>query len=377
MQSEIDSLREINSKLLAEITELKKKNAEVKAENVKLKHALEKHEARFTSLEQRDEEKATLIAKLDDNIKEIKQSSASTSSRESAIQETSSIFQNTTSNCYERKNKQSTSACEDLIKEIFTSISCNAPIQNHLRATSHDSISFHIHEKILLTSGQGKSDILQNIANLYKKACDAEDVSIKANQVEILCWSNFIIAFDKSIDEITKGLIYNFILVQNPNTKRPALYKKIERARKIYRLTEKIGLNKVKHIKSSANSISKFTNEEIQRVIDHFTKNPNMEFTDNSKDEKQDNDQIGASEMQEQSLDSAEVSISTAPIPSTHVSNSSEEKLPNENMNTVSKDIPSVKSQVSVPSTSSSGQIRKSNKSRLPISILPEDPKEK
>ena len=73
MQSEIDSLREINSKLLAEITELKKENAEVnKAENVKLKHALEEHEARFTNLEQRDEEKATLIAKLDDDIKEIK-----------------------------------------------------------------------------------------------------------------------------------------------------------------------------------------------------------------------------------------------------------------------------------------------------------------
>ena len=51
MQSEIDSLREINSKLLAEITELKKENAEVKAENVKLKHALEEHEARFMSLE--------------------------------------------------------------------------------------------------------------------------------------------------------------------------------------------------------------------------------------------------------------------------------------------------------------------------------------
>src|SRR5215212_411340 len=84
MQSEIDSLREINSKLLAEITELKKENAEVKAENVKLKHALEEHEARFTSLEQRDEEKATLIAKLDDDIKEIKQSSTSTSSVENS-----------------------------------------------------------------------------------------------------------------------------------------------------------------------------------------------------------------------------------------------------------------------------------------------------
>src|SRR6266542_1491055 len=73
MQSEIDSLREINSKLLAEITELRKENAEVKAENAKLKHALEEHEARFTSLEQRDKEKTTLIAKLDDDIREIKQ----------------------------------------------------------------------------------------------------------------------------------------------------------------------------------------------------------------------------------------------------------------------------------------------------------------
>src|SRR5437763_8999626 len=37
----------------------------------------------------------------------------------------------------------------------------------------------------------------------------------------------------------------------------------------------------------------------------------------------------------------------------------------------------SVKSQVSVPSTSSSDQGSKSNKSRLPISILPDDPEEK
>ena len=73
MQSEIDSLREVNSKLLTEITELRKENAEVKAENVKLKHALEEHEARFTNLEQKDKEKTTLIAKLDDDIREIKQ----------------------------------------------------------------------------------------------------------------------------------------------------------------------------------------------------------------------------------------------------------------------------------------------------------------
>ncbi|PKC07000.1 hypothetical protein RhiirA5_418809 [Rhizophagus irregularis] len=53
MQSEIDSLREINSKLLAEITELKKENAEVKAKNVTT-----------------DKEKTTLIAKLNDEIKQ-------------------------------------------------------------------------------------------------------------------------------------------------------------------------------------------------------------------------------------------------------------------------------------------------------------------
>ncbi|RIA99099.1 hypothetical protein C1645_811835 [Glomus cerebriforme] len=56
MQFEIDSLREINLKLLAEITELRKENAKVKAENI-----------------ERDKEKTTLIAKLDDDIRKIKQ----------------------------------------------------------------------------------------------------------------------------------------------------------------------------------------------------------------------------------------------------------------------------------------------------------------
>ncbi|CAB4442271.1 unnamed protein product [Rhizophagus irregularis] len=101
----------------------------------------------------------------------------------------------------QRKNEQ------DLIREISTGACNNLSSSSDKR--DHDSISQVT--KISLTSGQGKSDILQNIANLYEKACDAED---------------------------------------NPDTKRPALYKKIERARKIYRLTEKIGLDKVKYIKT-------------------------------------------------------------------------------------------------------------------------------
>ncbi|CAH1768496.1 11654_t:CDS:2, partial [Entrophospora sp. SA101] len=71
---------------IAEIANLRKENAEVKSENIKvkvenakLKQALEKHEARFMNLEQRDKEKTNLIAILDDDIKEIKQSLANTS----------------------------------------------------------------------------------------------------------------------------------------------------------------------------------------------------------------------------------------------------------------------------------------------------------
>ncbi|GET51212.1 hypothetical protein GLOIN_2v1790949 [Rhizophagus irregularis DAOM 181602=DAOM 197198] len=89
MSSELDSLRQRIIELEAENAEVKAKyikvmdeNAEVKAENAKLRCALEEHEARFTRLEQRDKEKTNLIAKMDDDIKEIKQSSANASSVE-------------------------------------------------------------------------------------------------------------------------------------------------------------------------------------------------------------------------------------------------------------------------------------------------------
>ena len=73
------------------------------------------------------------------------------------------------------------------------------------------------------------SDVLQNINRLYENACTAENERVKANQAEILCWRNFIIGLDNSIDKImikekvgmkkAKGQIYNFILAHNPDTK--------------------------------------------------------------------------------------------------------------------------------------------------------------
>jgi regulator of replication initiation timing len=65
MQSELDSLKQRVVELLAE-------NAEIKAENAKLRQAMEENEARFVKLEQRDKEKAELIAELNCDVGKIK-----------------------------------------------------------------------------------------------------------------------------------------------------------------------------------------------------------------------------------------------------------------------------------------------------------------
>ena len=78
------------------------------------------------------------------------------------------------------------------------------------------------------------SDVLQNINTLYENACTAKNKRVKANQMKILYWRNFIIGLDNSIDKImikenvstkkAKGLIYDFIIAHNPGTKRATLY---------------------------------------------------------------------------------------------------------------------------------------------------------
>ena len=160
---------------------------------------------------------------------------------------------------------------------------------------------------------------------------------LKANQAEILCWCNFIIGLDKSVDEImikekvgmkkAKGQIYNFILAHNPGTKRNTLYQRIKRARKIYEFIEKIGIDKIKYIKTySANSIAELSDNKIQTIIDYFSKNLNTELPDEQDDsiidseEEVSDDQTNASEAV-----SAEINISTEPIPLTHISNSSDD----------------------------------------------------
>ncbi|CAG8790056.1 20164_t:CDS:2, partial [Dentiscutata erythropus] len=82
-----------------------------------------------------------------------------------------------------------------------------------------------IYKENIVTTISYKSGKIEHFPK-YEKACDAEHESIKANQAEILYWSNFIIVLDKSLDELmvrdkvnikkAKGQVYDFIIAQNP-----------------------------------------------------------------------------------------------------------------------------------------------------------------
>ncbi|UZO19960.1 uncharacterized protein OCT59_011222 [Rhizophagus irregularis] len=121
-------------------------------------------------------------------------------------------------------------------------------------------------------------------------------------------------------------------------------------------MLHEIGEDKIMRIKSySANKLSKLTDMQIDTIKNHFT-------TPHKK-----NSRIHViSEMitSDATVNAkSEVNISTAPIPSTHVSNNSS--------NNSSRNGPVAVSISTVP------QVGSSNRYRLPISILPDDSKEK
>ncbi|GBC23039.2 hypothetical protein GLOIN_2v1474274 [Rhizophagus irregularis DAOM 181602=DAOM 197198] len=265
---------------------------------------------------------------------------------------------------------------------------------------------------------------------------------LKRDFVSPFIWKKFkkgiqeIIAKDNVSDQTARKQLFQDIIKHLSGITLETLRKRIQRAIKIYKLFEKIGVDRIKNIKSySADSISKFTNPQIQIILDYFSgssyadrklKKPNSysgcknvekvkpkvpfekshEFvpkklpdivlelpakakyfylslfnSDRHNDryefknsglcpecgKKHDKGKIvgrcikSSYYIKCQSLPrEKEIKVSALP------ENSSGEKLPDVNMSTVSKDTPSVKSQVSVlPSTTSSSQINKSNKSQL------------
>ncbi|CAG8485304.1 17015_t:CDS:2, partial [Acaulospora colombiana] len=199
------------------------------------------------------------------------------------------------------------------------------------------------------------NEVSQHLAQLCDTAIGAEDQASKANQEGIMCWSLYGRDFEFQVGEMSNKnkisekkattLIYNeienqlsilrkkrsqYLSLQLPNISRDTLRKKTQRAVKTCKLFEKIGLDKIKHIKNySANSISELTNDQIQEIINHglesrISNSPSLEITPEVSSE----DNI--IEV------SSETKVNIIPI----------------NKNS-------------------------SNESRLPISILPNDPEEK
>jgi len=86
-----------------------------------------------------------------------------------------------------------------------------------------------------------------------------------------------------------KGQVYDFIIEQLPNTKSKTLCRQIQKALRINDLFEKIEMDKLQYIKTySVDTILKFTDPQIQTIIDYFIEKPNIEFTDKAKDEAED-----------------------------------------------------------------------------------------
>jgi len=121
-------------------------------------------------------------------------------------------------------------------------------------------------------------------------------------------------------------------------------------------------MDKIKYITTyTANAISELTNDKLQEIIDNF-------FEQNLKKlhHMSPKDESSIPEISEKIL--PEVNASTTPMPAEDVSV--------KRLNGNSSDDSSKIGPVAV-STSSVPQVRSSKKSRLPISILPDDPEEK
>ncbi|CAG8824141.1 13430_t:CDS:1, partial [Dentiscutata erythropus] len=135
---------------------------------------------------------------------------------------------------------------------------------------------------------------------------------------------------DNSIGEImikekvgtkkAKGQIYDFILAHNPDTKRNTLYQRINRARKVYEFTEKIGVDKIKYIKTyNANAIADLSVSQIQTIIDYFSKNPNTELPDDQEGSNIDSEE----EISDDQTDASEAVSAESPLPVSYDFNSS------------------------------------------------------
>ncbi|CAB5365870.1 unnamed protein product [Rhizophagus irregularis] len=180
------------------------------------------------------------------------------------------VSNETTSSVIKDKKSQSHKKrqAENIVQDVFDFTATSVPEKNHMTEISMTAR----HEK---SDMDNPPNILQNLACLIQKAWDEKDEAILANQKELLCWCSYIIEFNKKITEFmteykigekkAKGMIYdNLIKLLRPGAKRNTLLKQTQKVRDIYKLFEKIGIDKIKYITTySVNSILELSDSQI------------------------------------------------------------------------------------------------------------------
>ncbi len=125
--------------------------------------------------------------------------------------------------------------------------------------------------------------VSQSLARLYQKATRAGLRVTKANQDEILCWYKYAEGFENRVREIrsqdssvtdptARSRAYREVSQHLPGITEANLRKKTQKARNIYKVFVRIGINKIKRVKSySADAISSLSTTQIQSIIDCFS----------------------------------------------------------------------------------------------------------
>src|SRR6266496_1246472 len=120
------------------------------------------------------------------------------------------------------------------------------------------------------------------LAHLFLEVSIEGKNTTQAKQKEISCRYSYgkkfekgvqeIIAKDNVSDQTARKQLFQDIMKHLSGITLETLRKRTQRAIKIYKLFEKIGIDRIKNIKSySADSISKFTKPQIQIILDYFS----------------------------------------------------------------------------------------------------------
>ena len=151
---------------------------------------------------------------------------------------------------------------DEVIAKLDKNIIVEQELKQQLSSPAHTTMSDQTLEQ---------DPSAQNIVFMFKKAN-------KFGQEAILYWYYFIEKYDKRIDNLVAGgvkkktatsMVYQEIKQLLPEITDVNLRQKILRARKLYKLFNTSGIEKIKQVSYSADAISSLSYPQIQNIIDH------------------------------------------------------------------------------------------------------------